>query len=165
MFSFDKRKTNLLQSHVVFSRSLTPSVKYDIYTKVAQTLRRIYQSAYMPVGLEKSSGDVVKRDFEDVLYYTSRNRKNIIKNKHLLDRFNLEKMYHFSILCRCFLTCENIEEVSKSPCRCKFPIPVRAFYCDQRFERCRKILFSEDEREAGEHLLRSTYINLTTNIS
>ena len=137
-------------------------MKFNIFKSVSPTLRKIYQSAYMPLGNEDHSIQVLQRDIDEVLSYATKSRTRIVKTPESRDvffkKYNLNKLYHYSILCRCFLKSEAIGEVNKRNCHCNDPIPALNFYADQLFDRTQKILFSEEDKALYKKLLGGEFI-------
>ena len=141
------------------SRQMTASVKNEIYKNVSNTLRRIYQSAYLPLCKEPYSTQILKNHMEEVLGYATRTKTRILQDKPtFFNKYHLDRMYHFAIKCHCFEFCGSIDEIKRKNCQCPKSIPSLPFYADQMFDRARKIpCMSEDEKTIYQELFEGKY--------
>ena len=116
----------------------------------------------MPLGNEDHSTQVLQKDIDDVLSYATKSRGRIMKTAESRDvffkKYNLNKLYHYSILCRCFINSDAIGEVNRRNCHCNNRIPALSFYQDQLFDRTLKILFSEEDKALYKKLLGGEFI-------
>ena len=122
----------------------------QIFKKLAEVMMSVYHSAFIPTFSFDYSWKLLRSEIKAEMKSASQYKKKLYEDeaykKDWLNRLN--KIFQFSIRCRCFIDATSIGDITRAGCSCKNEdkIPNLVFYKDQMFGRSIVNLLPEEDK-------------------
>ena len=133
----------------------------QIFKKLAEDMMSVYHSAYIPTFSLDYSWKLLRAEIKAELTSASLKKKKLFEDEAFKVDYlaRLNKIYQFSIRCRCFIDSTSINDITRAACSCKNEdkIPNLAFYKDQMFGRSIVNLLPEEDKAFIKRFMRGNY--------
>ena len=129
---------------------VTSKEEDQIFKKLAADIMSVYHSAFIPTFSFDYSWKLLRSEIKAEMKSASQYKKKLYEDEaYKNDWLNrLNKIFQFSIRCRCFIDATSIGDITRAGCSCKNEdkIPNLVFYKDQMFGRSMVNLLPEEDK-------------------